>query len=333
MRMLINFIYQVVNVRRLAFLTMVATLGVAVIVKLHPQFVIDVKIILFSKYTSDIKEYEQFVAPSVYSPNFIEDPHLSRVEAAVNPPSSEDALDIVRQVLSSFTFQARPPLICGQASSIENLLDNTKNGYGCCSDFSMALIARLTTKNVQVREVHSRFHTVNEFYDVKLGKWIFVDSMLGLMAKDESGHYISFIEMAQRFRDGQTVELERIFPNRYIDYRTIFSFRRYYSRDAFDFLMITMGNNVYTEMELYQSWRYAPKAVIQLVSYIAGKYPGYTIYSERNNYAAVMNFLHYAVWSVLLSYLVLWVIALGKIARSFLPYGNFQIIKPWRDPA
>jgi hypothetical protein len=184
-------------------------------------------------------------------------------------------------------------------------------GHGCCSDHSQVFIALAILNGMHCREVHHNSHTFNEFYDESLNKWIWIDTQFCLMAKDESGQFLSLFEMFQKFKErkivlwnffgnnlhiANTIAPDEIFekintqenefeavhgkttPEDLVNSSKVYYFRPH----EFKVLQITMGNAVFKEDFYNKKYSWVKKEVRQFALLAFHILPSYLIYDPEN---------------------------------------------------
>jgi hypothetical protein len=144
--------------------------------------------------------------------------------------------------------------------------------------------------NLTAREVHTvadtfkNGHVMNEFFDKKLNKWIWVDPLFALFAKNSNGKHLSLLEIRQAYYNGKTISYQ-FFGNNYHyfknkDPRNYFYFE---NREKFSDIMLTLGNNVFEEDKFNQKYGFLPKPIRQSVGLLTGVLPSYLIYLDQNS--------------------------------------------------
>ena len=182
---------------------------------------------------------------------------------------------------------------CGDFSDLMNAIleidDN--DGMGCCSDHSEVFIALSHVLGLNSREVSHTGHTFNEIYDPDVNKWLWIDTQYALMAKDDEGNYLSLLEMMKRMREGQQIRYDffgnsshlfsRSLPNEHIHYD---------SKDDFEYIMLTLGDNVFSQDHFNGKLKFLPKSIRQIISLVLGMQPKHIIYAPEMN--EKLNRLH-----------------------------------------
>jgi hypothetical protein len=165
---------------------------------------------------------------------------------------------------------------CGQIS--DDLLENIKwvtSGHGCCSDHSQTFLALALLNGINAREVHNLHHTFNEYWDSTARRWIWVDPMFTLLARDDHGDYLGLRQIQQRLQLGQKIDWElfgtpsQAFRNEEVANHPLFQW------EAFQTVGMTLGNNVFQEDRWNERLGFMPRSFRQLALYVVGVKPGY----------------------------------------------------------
>jgi Transglutaminase-like superfamily len=176
-------------------------------------------------------------------------------------------------------------------------------GHGCCSDHSQVFIALCQLNGIKAREVHHKSHTFNEYFDTELEKWVWVDAQFALMAKDSTGNYLSFCELAAEIRFGSSLNwdffgkvyhnLYQLSPNRH----------EYFQKSEFEKLVLTKGNNVF-RMDYYNKrYHYVPTELRQFALLTVGIQPRYLQLVEEVGSVKKYATIRYAFWAAILLYI------------------------------
>jgi hypothetical protein len=173
---------------------------------------------------------------------------------------------------------------CG---NIDNLFEKIKaisGSYGCCSDHTEVFMALSSIVGLNTREVITSLHSVNEIFDAKAKKWIFIDPQLALMARDDHQRYLSLFELRNRYMNGDNVQMEFFGREPHVMSEADPRFQKYYGdKSALTRIRMTFGNNVFANDKLrFRLW-FLPKPIRHLVAHVKGILPPYRMYVDDFN--------------------------------------------------
>lgn len=185
------------------------------------------------------------------------------------------------------------PAGCGDFSGLMNTMleidDN--DGMGCCSDHSEVFIALSHVLGLNSREVSHTHHTFNEIYDPDVNKWLWIDTQYALMAKDDEGNYLSLLEMMKRMSEGRQIRYDFFGNSSHVFSRSLPNEHRHYdSKDDFEYIMLNLGDNVFSQDHFNGKLKFLPKPIRQMISIVLGIQPKYIIYAAEMN--EELNRLH-----------------------------------------
>lgn len=157
---------------------------------------------------------------------------------------------------------------CGEKSPdlIQNI-DWVMNGHGCCSDHAQVFIALALLHEIPAREVSNRMHTFNEYWDERLGKWVWVDPQFALMATDARGRHLGLWEIQQRLKARQEVRWDFFGTSVHLFAREPVTSHPIFQPAAFGSIHLVLGNRVFRVNEWNRRLAFLPKAVRQMVLY------------------------------------------------------------------
>lgn len=162
------------------------------------------------------------------------------------------------------------------------------NGYGCCSDHTKVFIALSSVFGLTAREVHTVGHVQNEFFSYTLNKWVWIDPLYAVLAKNSTGAYLSLLEIRDLYYKNKPVNFV-FFGN---EFHFLMNHRpdeiSYFDdKEKFSTAMITWGNNVFTVDKFNQYIKVLPKFVRQFIAINLGIAPSYVSYIDAHNTADV----------------------------------------------
>jgi hypothetical protein len=200
--------------------------------------------------------------------------YLASVSGADLP---RDPVERARALVLLFSKNGSP----GGCGQYRDLLHNIKRlpqgeGHGCCSDHSEVFLALASVYGLQARESRQAAHTHAEFYDPRRGDWIWVDPLLALMARDEHGDWLSFMEMRRRYLSDEPLEF--VFFGTEAHKLSRYPAREHSLYDEKADLAegaITLGNDVFAQDRFASRLDPLPKEAKQLVGFATGRRPGY----------------------------------------------------------
>lgn len=209
-----------------------------------------------------------------------------------NAPTYEKVKNIILEFSSAGTKGG-----CGFYSS--DLIKNIEwviAGHGCCSDHSQVFIAIASFYGVRVREVHNLKHTLNEYWDESLRKWVVIDPMYALMFKNRDGEYLSLVEVHEQLKSGETLNPDFFGKKTHlIAQKENRVFEDLYLPENFSVLRVTLGSNVFKEDVWNSKFDFLPKSISQLVLFFFKIKPlqGYLIdlISLRKNDIPLNNYI------------------------------------------
>ena len=283
------------------------------------QLKIDVRTFVFSKKVNinSIVEYnkEEFLKPYGFLKWKKKYYNLTEKRELLKLTLKEGTfLDSLKQIVNLFSRNGGPG--CGVHS--KNLMENfywVKNGGGCCSDHSQIFLAILLSNGFVAREVHNLEHTLNEVYDRKNKKWIWIDSQYKLVAYNTSGESLGLYEIFEYYQSGKMINFSFLGNKNDAFYgkdvnKTISnsSDGSYWSKAGFSVLFFTNGNNVFRENYLNLKYYFLPREINQALFLALGMRPNYLYYDplhvKKNTFNKVKVFLIGSILILLLGNLL-----------------------------
>lgn len=149
-------------------------------------------------------------------------------------------------------------------------------GWGCCSDYTQMFSFYAGAAEISTRSIDNRRHQVSEFWSEDLRKWIFIDPLQALMATDERGNYLSYLELRDRILSGSPVKYVWLKPDdRHLHtggsantLMPIFS-----TPDAMRDIYVHFGSNVVETSNLEQHFQFLPAGGQKLISILSRVQP------------------------------------------------------------
>lgn len=277
-----------------------------------PQFAVEVRFFLFGKNTNNLSEF--YLSQQEFNVKYsfrtatkmdVSREYLRHLHDELD--FSQEFLDVPSHVEMMkrivMTFSLNGGQRCGSYSSVIDNFKLLKQGIGCCADHSAALMVAAADRSIFVREVHHKLHTFNEYYDPDLKKWVWVDPMFAVMARDKNGKYLSLFEFANAMGQGEKVNFDFFGTSRHV-FSALPPETHTFYKDArnFEWLSITLGNNVLEYDEFRSKINWLPKAPQQFAAFFAGVKPGYLVYHKDSVAAYTAEFLKYVGWMILILY-------------------------------
>ena len=164
--------------------------------------------------------------------------------------------------------------------NILRLDDN--NGMGCCSDHAEVFIALSHIFGLNSREVHHTNHTFNEVYDPDINKWLWIDTQFAIMAKDDKNNYLSLLEMTRYVNKGKQISYD-FFGNASHTFSRLLPIEHEYydSKDDFEYIELTLGDNVFSQDHFNKKIIFLPKPIRQIIALVQGIQPKYITYTPK----------------------------------------------------
>jgi hypothetical protein len=233
--------------------------------------------VLFTRWVDgdEFREWAASPASRVGSPAFRGDApeHRAAFAREVDWPglgadSAAGATDMSKVIAIVSRFRGMGGMDCGSLWHLKDqvaaLLDPAP--YGCCSDFSAGFTALGQVEGVEVREVTNEVHSFNEFFDHQLNQWVFVDPMIGLMAK-ASGRWLSAAALRAAMQNGQAVEW--VFIDKQVTRDDqVRAIAREYNSERWRQIRIIRGSDVIRQDLVMARLDFLPKSAAQLGAYL-----------------------------------------------------------------
>jgi len=295
-------------------------LGGLIIYKMRfdEQWLVDIKYSFFTDFTTDLNSFNN--PPTLLSKNEFKTDSSELVRNWASLIFNEvDYMHLMnKDMLPSSEIEKAKSIILmfsknggADCASDISLLDKIKrlpngHGYGCCSDHAKVFIALSSVLGLTAREVHTVGHVTNEFYDYELSKWIWTDPLYAILARNDKGEYLSLMQIRDLYYNNKSVYYE-FFGNKFHYFSkhnpAIFSL---YDKDRFSNIMITWGNNVFTEDKFNENLKFMPKFIRQFLGIKLGIVPLYIKYVDAHNTldAHVLNEKKYIYNGIFISFVV-----------------------------
>jgi len=200
-------------------------------------------------------------------------PRLAKVAPIPVDVSKMDEIDQIKTIVLSFS---RPG--SGHSTYFMPLTEKTseaQRGNGFCSDHVEVFLSLARIHGLFAREIQTDVHDVAEVFSPSRQQWIWVDPFFAVLALDEQGSYLSYLEIRRRRLTGLPVHF--LFfghagsqPQSEADAK--FS-QLYGDPSHFKTYVLTYGNNVLTEASRSESIAFVPWEARQLVLYVLGTKP------------------------------------------------------------
>lgn len=261
----------------------------------NSKWIVNTKYIIFSNFTDDL-DYFNSRPKELYSNNFksfsliLKDDWLSSLKNVIpDLENNEELLRNTGEVHTAknivLTFIKNGADYCSEINSLHSKLQKIyEGGHGCCTDHSQSFLVYSSFFNLDSREVHTVNHVTAEFFDHLKGKWIWIDPLYAIMAKNSSGEYMSLSELRDSyFNNGQIIfdyfgKNTESFSN-----NDPYLYTYYDSKDDFSDIMVTWGNNVFEEDEFTLTFSMLPKSLRQFIGIQIGVLPNYLKFVDANS--------------------------------------------------
>jgi hypothetical protein len=201
-------------------------------------------------------------------------PRLAKLAPLPKDLSKLDEIDQIKAIVLSFS---RPG--SGHPIYFMPLAEKTveaQRGNGFCSDHVEIFLSLARIHGLFARELQNDVHDIAEAFSPSRKKWIWVDPLYAVLATDEQGTYLSYLEMRNRRLTGLPVRF--LFfgvANRQPQSEADPRFQQLYGDPSqFKRYVLTYGNNVLTEASRSESLAFLPWEARQLALYISGTKPG-----------------------------------------------------------
>lgn len=246
---------------------------------------------LFTEIVEDRSSFE--LGPENQSSRFMADSEISKTAWREQSRREVEYVDRILSLEGSATERAKAMVpifsrnggtkICGGFRDLTDTLQRigTDDGYGCCSDHSVSFLALASISGLAAREMIHADHVFAEFYDPDAGQWVWIDPQFALMARTESGRYLSLLELRDRYLEDRPPVFEFI-GNEYHDLLGRDPSRHHYYDEASDFAVYsaTWGSNVFEQDDFNRRFEFLPIPVRQLLGLITGQLPGFRTLSD-----------------------------------------------------
>lgn len=187
----------------------------------------------------------------------------------------ETDLDLVKQLVIWLLEHTKvgPGLSEPSEKALHTLLYGSG---GVCSDMAQVFNNFCVINDIPVREwgtTSAPFnrdnggHSFNEVYIQELGKWLLIDSSLGVLFYNAAGEALSVVELYGLIRAEQVVHFNSFIPNQQIPLSQVT--KNYLSSDITPFLICDYRNKTY---DWYLKWArpYVPVFMIHFLVYLSG---------------------------------------------------------------
>jgi hypothetical protein len=205
---------------------------------------------------------------------------LRRELSTAGTSSVRDEIDRAKAVVLSFSGSGDNRPIYRMA--LLDKVTEVQRGNGFCSDYVEIFLALSEVNGLIAREVQNDVHGFADFFSQSRSKWIFVDPQYAILAMDETGTYLSSLEVRQRRLTGLAVQF--VFfgtADRAIKSEADPRFQAFYGdASRFKRYVLTYGNNVLTEASRSESLAWLPWEARQLLLYLSGTKPHLLLLSD-----------------------------------------------------
>ena len=200
-------------------------------------------------------------------------PRLASLAPLPGDVSKLDEIDQIKAIVLSFS---RPG--SGHPVYFLPLTRKTveaQRGNGFCSDHVEIFLSLARIHGLFARELQNDFHDVAETFSPSRKKWIWVDPLYAVLATDERGAYLSYLEIRNRRLTNLPVRFQffgvaNSQPQSEADPR----FKQLYGDPSqFKRYALTYGNNVLTEASRSESLAFLPWEARQVALHISGTKP------------------------------------------------------------
>ncbi len=153
-------------------------------------------------------------------------------------------------------------------------VDSLRAGAGRCSDHVQLLESLGSAAGLRVREVQLAGHTVAEVWDGTAGRWIFIDPMYAVMARDRSGAWVG---VAALVADTGFTELVPFASGPHLASPTEERYLLLYNpaRTLFSEAVLVNGSATIAESGFNVRWHRLPVPARHLLGHMTGVLPGY----------------------------------------------------------
>ena len=275
----------------------------------HRNSLVTMKLAIFSTFVSEPALFDGSAGPAAIDefrrdPEALVDRYAEQIADSFGTLDSlpQDIVPRAKSIAMSFSKNGGPG--CGDPMPIVDKLGHLAagNGNGCCSDHSEVFLALASVYGLQAREVTHARHATNEVFDPESKQWIYIDPQFAIMATDGRGKYLSLLDIRETFDRGEQPVYE-FFGNQHHEFATkpAIEHKYYDTRDDFDLVMVTMGNNVFENDVFNETFAFVPKMLVQMIGFTVGPTPGYIVYSDpviAEKYAT-LRFRFLAIASIL----------------------------------
>lgn len=214
--------------------------------------------------------------------------YSGKLNQILNPSfdHARNALDSARQIALALSNQPAKGHNHDQSDDLLQCVTMVSQGFGRCSDYAQSFAAACLENNIMVREVSNMTHTFNEIYIASLGKWIFIDAQNCLTAQDAYGNLLSALDIFNAYACHKPFKFVSFAPcQKFIAMQR--DSNRFYevngNSDAYQYLVITNGINVFQVNKWNRDFHTIPKAVRQFALLSIGVQPGYLVYDPNNH--------------------------------------------------
>lgn len=298
----------------LALLIIGNLLVAALLIRLTPdRFLIDLRFALFSKKAPTNFKTKFFHSNDLAYSGFrypIKKYYTGKLNDILRPSfaGSKSTLDSARQIALALSTQPTKGHGNDQSDDLLNCVSLVAKGFGKCSDYAQCFAATCLENNIMVREVSNMTHTFNEIYLPSLKKWVFVDAQYCLTAHDNAGNLLSALDIFNAYANHTPLRFSSFAP--YHKFRSEYqSGNGFYhvngNSDAYKFLVVTNGINVFQVNKWNQQLNMIPKPARQFVLLSLGIQPGYIVYDPNNQIRPSLMLYRFAfVFAIMLVFLI-----------------------------
>lgn len=198
---------------------------------------------------------------------------------------AHDAVDSAKQIALALSAQPNKGHGYDQSDDLLACVSLVAQGIGKCSDYAQSFAATCLENNVMVREVSNMTHTFNEIYLPSQKKWVFVDAQYCLTAHDSAGNLLSALDIFNAYANQTPFRFSSFAPYHkfWTEHQVNTGFYNVNGNsDAYKFLVVTNGINVFHVNKWNQQLSNIPKPVRQFALLSLGVQPGYLVYDPNN---------------------------------------------------
>lgn len=166
-------------------------------------------------------------------------------------------------------------------ATLSEKLKQIPEGIGLCSDHTECFLAIAPMFDIFAVEISVTSHTILSIWRPETASWVMFDPQSCLIARDQTGQYLSPMEVRRLELAGQHVDWEFFGqPSKHFTCVTPQSLGNFDSHEDFTEAVLTMGNNVIEADRHRNSLRWMPRPLRQPIFLLAGIMPGYALLED-----------------------------------------------------